>query len=179
MVYVNNKKKLILAISAFVIVAVGFGVFQLVNSFKRDQKEVEKNMTIVNENYEKFNQYIEQFNQKSEILQKEMKEELYYTTLTTKNVSIVKLLNEIDMIVNNIMQINNILKDKCQVYYKNAEVNQKCQSYNVSMENVELVYKGAVENYNKVITSYNEWTNKTGNTSYKKLPLYQPKSINI
>lgn len=173
----SSKKKIVIGIIVLIVVIIGVLIFNLVKSIEADKKIVEENMVTINENYDIFQKYIEQFNQKSELLQKEMGKELYYTSLSSKSTKIVKMLKELDEVVAKIMEINNILEDKCEIYYKDAEVNQKCQSFNVTVENVVTVYKGAIENYNKVVTSYNDWIKKQGNSTYKNLSPYQSKVI--
>ncbi len=174
----KHKKAIIITSVCLVIGLLLFGIFRFIKSMEEDRKEVEANQRLVNENYEKFNQYIEKFNSQSESLQKTMGSELYYMTLPSKNKSLVLGLTQLDTTVGNIEQVGKILEEKCQYYYSDTEVNQKCQSYKVSIENVMTLFKNAVNNYNKVVTSYNQWAIKQEGNTYSTLKEYQAKSIN-
>lgn len=147
------KKKVIIIV--IVILVILGGIIYFIGSIKRDQEQVLKNIDKVNTYYEEFSEYASKINEVrhrySDIISN-----TFYEELDNSNSEIVNLLDEYSGYIKYINNIKDNLDELCGNYYSDSSVNQKCVSYNNTMEYISVYYKNDIDGYNEIVNKYNE-----------------------
>jgi hypothetical protein len=142
---------------------------------KQEQKKSLENIQEISTLYDELNENALKFNSKKTEYDSIM-DTVFYTNFYTKNEEIVKILNEYDEILKDIITNGNNLKEKCAVYYSDADTTQKCNSYKISYESAVQVFLSDIERYNTLVENYNTWTEENG--KYEKITKFSAKSMN-
>lgn len=147
------KKKVIIIV--IVILIILGGIIYFIGSIKRDQEQVLKNIDKVSTYYEEFSEYASKINEVrhrySDIISN-----TFYEELDNSNSEIVNLLDEYSGYIKYINNIKDNLDELCGNYYSDSSVNQKCTSYNNTMEYISVYYKNDIDGYNEIVNKYNE-----------------------
>ncbi len=171
------KTKKIIFIVVFVLLlflGMTFGTIKLMHSLKNEKQKMKENKEEITIMYAKLNEKASSFNQKKEEYDYLMST-LYYTNVQEKNGAILKILNEYDAIIKEIMEIGNTLEDKCSISYAENEFVQKCNSYKISYESAMQIFKSDIKRYNTLVDNYNVWTEQ--NSKYKKIDKFVSKYV--
>ncbi len=127
-------------------------------SFKADKEEVSNRMEKVNENYEIFKREASNFNNTRDNLYNNSFAELYFETL---NLSINNCLIELEKYEQKLDEMGKIakeLKDNCgDIYFPEADINNKCQNYATSYEEMVNYFMNDIIQVNKNIEEYNKY----------------------
>lgn len=171
----KNKKVIIIVVAILAILfGIVFGIYKVVDSIKKDNLKVQQQIKEVDEYYTSLNNNAELFNEKKsefDVLMNDM----YYTTVSKNNDAILKILKEYDVIIGNIKENGNNLQQRCEIYYRDQDTMQKCNSYKISYESAMTVFIADVKRYNNFVKNYNEWTKE--NTTYKEISSFVSKNI--
>lgn len=171
----KNKKIIIIVIIVLLVIGgITFGIFNFVESLKKDAEQTKQQMKEIDNLYESLNNNAMLFNDKKTEYDKIMGD-IYYTTFPSKNEAILKILKEYDEIISNIQKDGNHLQDKCNAYYNSSDTMQKCTSYKISYESAMTLFIADLNRYNTLVENYNEWTKE--NTSYKQISTYVSKNV--
>ena len=101
---------------------------------------------------------------------------IYYANLS-KNAELIKTkMHNCEEVVTKIKSNNDKVEKLCTKYYPDEDINNKCDEYKKSYQQVFEVIKQDVANYNQMVDKYNEWT-KT-NPTYKQIERYQLGEVN-
>ncbi len=171
-----KKRNVILIIFIVLLIGMGIilGISKLFSAMKSENEEVKKNMEEIHFLYDDLNKNASLFNTKKEEYNSIMGT-LYYTNTQEKNSAIVKILNEYDTIIGEIIKIGNSLKEKCTFTYTDNEVVQKCNSYQISYESAMQVFKADIKRYNTLVENYNVWTKE--NPKYKTIEKFSSRYV--
>lgn len=151
------KKKVVIII--IVILVIFSGVIYFISSFKKDQNRVLENIDRVNTYY---NSFLDNVSKINEVRHKysNIISNTYVDDLDKNNDDIVIILDEYKDYINNILEVSEKLGKLCSNYYADSSVNQKCLSYNATIESINVYFKSDVDGYNDMVSKYNE---KSGN----------------
>lgn len=171
-----KKRNIILIVFIVLLISVGIvlGILKLFSAMKNENEEVKKNMEEIHLLYNDLNKNASLFNTKKEEYDLIMGT-LYYTNVQEKNSAIVKILNEYDTIIGEIIKIGNNLEEKCTFSYTDNEVIQKCNSYQISYESAMQVFKTDIKRYNTLVENYNVWTKE--NPKYKTIEKFSSRYV--
>lgn len=166
-----KKGKIITIVIVIIGILLGiiFGISKIISSIKEDQEKTRKQMEEISVYYDKLNENALSFNTKKQELDTLM-EATYYTTVPKNNPSFLKILEEYDAIISQIIENGNKLEEMCSIYYRDSDTMQKCSSYKISYESAMTVFKTDVERYNTLVENYNNWTKE--NPSYQTISAY-------
>lgn len=147
------KKKVVIII--IVILVIFGGVIYFISSFKKDQNRVLENIDRVNTYY---NSFLDNVSKINEVRHKysNIINDTYYDDLDKNNDNIVIILDEYKGYINDILDVSEKLEELCSNYYADSSVNQKCLSYNATIESINVYFKSDVDGYNDMVSKYNE-----------------------
>ena len=146
------KKKIIIVVVLIILIGV---ISYFVYSVKKDRQMVLDNMEKVNTYYEKFYKSSSKINEIRENYSNIITD-IYYEKLNEKNEEIISILNDYKKEKEDIKILSEKLDTLCKNYYSDNNINQKCQSYTVTMESINKYYDLDVDGYNNIIDKYNE-----------------------
>jgi len=170
----KNKVIIIIVVILAVLIGIAYGIFKVMDSIKQDKLKIEQQIKEINEYYNILNENATIFNSKKEQFDQLMNN-MYYETVSKNNDKVVNVLKEYDEIISKIKDSSNNLENRCNIYYKDAEVMQKCNSYKISYESAMTVFVADVKRYNNFVENYNKWTED--NTNHNKISTYVSKNI--
>lgn len=151
----NNKKiKLIIIIGIILVIIIILSLF--IMNIINDKKETDKNMEIINTNYNELSANVKEYNQIRTDLSGKLNNFIYekYPEEHNSYIEILNRYNEnIKKIDTNINNIDNL----CNVIYKDISINKICNSYKDTYEKLINLYISDLNNYNNKIVSYNEY----------------------
>ena len=147
-------KKKVIIIVIIILVILG-GIIYFIGSIKKDQEQVLKNIDKVNTYYDEFSEYASKINEVRHIYSYIISN-TFYEELDNSNSEIVSILDEYSGYIKDIKNISNNLDKLCGNYYNDSSVNQKCTSYNNTMEYLSVYYKNDIDGYNEIVKKYNE-----------------------
>lgn len=149
-----NKKKVIIAIVCVFLIVLF--ILVLIMNIVKERKELNNNMDVIKKNYSELSTNVATYNEiRTDLLEKlnnftyeaYPKEKEAYTEILTKY-------NEnIQKIDNNVSKIDQL----CTVIYKDISINKICDNYKLTYEKLINLYVDDLTNYNKKVTSYNEY----------------------
>lgn len=147
------KKKVVIIV--IIILVILSGVIYFISSLKKDQKQVLENIDRVNTYYNSFSDNVSKIN---EVRHKysDIIINTYYDDLDNNNDDIVIILDEYKGYINDILEVSEKLDELCNNYYADSSVNQKCLSYNATIESINVYFKSDVDGYNDMVSKYNE-----------------------
>ena len=151
----EKKSKKMIIIITILIILIG-GISLLIANIMKEKKESTKNIEIIEYNYNELSTNVSEYNQ----IRSDLSEKLnnfFYDKYPKEHETYVELLtkynNNIKKIDKNISNIN----DRCNVIYKDKNINSICNNYKVTYEKLINLYITDLTNYNNKITSYNEY----------------------
>ena len=151
----NNKKiKLIIIIGIILVTILILSLF-IINIIN-DKKETNKNMDIINNNYNELSTNVKEYNQIRTELSSKLNN-FIYEKYSEEHDSYVDILNRYNDNIKKIdLNIKNI-NDLCNVIYNDISVNKICNSYKDTYEKLINLYVSDLTNYNNKVSSYNEY----------------------
>lgn len=146
------KKRIIIVVILLVFIG---GLSYFIYSFSKDNKEVKKNIDIINKDYEEFYTLsMDIDNVRGEYAK--IIADSYYETLNDNSDKISELLNKYKDNINKIRKTEKELSKLCKIYYSINNVEQKCNSYKVTYKTINDYYKQDIDGYNSLVDKYNE-----------------------
>ena len=148
-------KKVIVVL--IILLVLGFGIF-VYTSFQKEQKISYENAKIIETNYAELTDNVNTYNE----IRKELNNKLssfFYDKFLKEKESYEEILSRYnDIIVKIDNNVSNI-DSKCNIIYKNIEINRVCNSYKTTYEKLINIYVKDLINYNNKIKGYNEYKN--------------------
>lgn len=171
-----KKNKLILVVVTILMIILGIilGIFKIIDSIKKDNLKIEQQIKEINEYYNNLDESASLFNSNKEQFDKLMNN-MYYVNVKEDNEKVLKVLEEYDEIISKIIDSSKNLENRCNIYYKDIEVMQKCNSYKISYESAMTIFKEDIKRYNNFVDNYNKWTED--NNNYNKISSFVSKEI--
>lgn len=154
----NTRKMayLFLGLGFVLLISGGFSSFLV--GLKADHQQVLRRMDDVSGVFESFSTNTTIFEDFREQLYGDVLENVYYDTMFQMDKDVKSKFEEYEGIVDDIKKDAKKLDDLCQeVYYPQADANNKCSNYKSIYEQVVNYFVGDVESYNENVTKYNEY----------------------
>ncbi len=149
-------KKVVSAVIILIIILLAVFIYL---SIQKEQELYKENISTIENNYSKLTDDVNNYNS----IRKELNDKItnfFYDKYLKEKESYEEILNKYNDIIvkidNDIANINS----KCDVIYKDIEINKICNSYKTLYEKLVNLYVKDINNYNHKITGYNEYANK-------------------
>ena len=173
----RSKKVKILVIIGITCIVWGF-ITMFISSVKKDQKEMNSRMDIINKSYKDFSKKIEEFNTMRDSLHKEFLDKVYYETLVTQDTEFKNKLKTYEELVSNIsLSTKDNLRKYCidDIYYSSSDVNSECAAFKLGYEEMVNSFVDDINQYNSNLVQYNAWLDSEGKTDSIHLEGYETK----
>ena len=160
------KKKLVLSfIIIFIIGSLGFGVFKFISDFNADKDLTKEKMNEILSNYDSFNATLLSFVQSRDYLY-ELRANTYVQDYAKNIAGWNGLIKAYEEDILKVEEASKKLKEPCKYEYGNPNVNSKCKLFKSTYEGAMNYYITDVKDYNKSVTTYNNYAEMYG---YEKL----------
>lgn len=157
----TKQVKILFSLGVFLI-AIGL-ITNFTMSFSADKEEVAKRMEKVDKNYKIFKREATNFSNTRDSLYDNVFAELYFETL---NLTINNCLIELEKYEQKLDEMGKIaekLKANCgDIYFPEADVNNKCQTYALSYEEMVNYFMNDIVQVNQNIEEYNKYNEENG-----------------
>ena len=169
------KNKKIITIIIVIIILITFVSFfsffavKFYRGYQEDKRKTNENLDIANITA---SDAID-FNAKREVLHNQIFVDNYYENMKPKVSEWEKLLDEYNVIVKNLDNDSNYLKDNCKtVKWLNNTVSTQCESFEFAYETIINSYISDINLYNESITGYNQWLKTNSNNELQPIEMY-------
>lgn len=166
------KKLVVLLIGMIVIILITLITINYINTNKERQNELNNNIVIVNENYDKLKISVNTFNDNRVNIYNNVLNKIYFEELENNYNNWNECFNNYEKSVIDMENIINSLDKVCNIEYFDNNVNKKCKNYKKTYEDVVNTFVLDVELYNKQLLEYNNLI-ESGSIKSNKVELYK------
>lgn len=142
---------------SLIVVGIVFGINKLKESTDKINKEYDKDVELLQTNYDNFINYITEFNDSRTELATLMKKAMYYEDLPDVSDNLNEFYVTYDSLIGKIVTSVENMNQACKREYMEVEYNDMCDSYQITYEKLLNIFYEDVKSYNKLITDYNTW----------------------
>ena len=154
-----NKKwiSVLLIIIVFLII---FGVVKFVVDLNKEKEMTEEVVSIINSSYQELQSNVIEYNKYRSLVGDSLSS-YYQDSFGDEYDKIVSEFEGYDKVVSNISNNIDVIKNNCgDKIFADSDVNDICNSYKSSYEEIVNVYVNDINNFNKFVNTYNS---ETGN----------------
>lgn len=176
----NKKHILILVLLGILSIVIGL-ILMFITNIKKDQQQLNNNISKINKDYANFKKDIEEVNKTRDELHKNILDTVYYESFESSENEYKKALYNYEKTVTDISKNYANLKGYCEVgiYYSSSDANSKCNAFNLGYEQLINTFVDDINMYNNNVKKYNNWLDEQQNTTSKKLEGYKTKKTYI
>lgn len=163
-----KKKIIIISLCVIVLGLLAFGIISFVLDYTKSKEEMEKNIVLIDTEYEKFKDQIDKFENTRDSIYESVFNEIYYETLKENIADFNILFSKYSDEITKIKDFSKTLGNACiNRLYQNANVNKKCISYINAYEESINAFISDVKIYNDHIEEYNKYLDEENNNENK------------
>lgn len=176
----NKKHILILVLLGILSIVIGL-ILMFITNIKKDQQQLNNNISKINKDYANFKKDIEEVNKTRDELHKNILDTVYYESFESSENEYKKALYNYEKTVTDISKNYANLKGYCEfgIYYSSSDANSKCNAFNLGYEQLINTFVDDINMYNNNVKKYNNWLDEQQNTTSKKLEGYKTKKTYI
>ena len=151
--------------SSVVIIIVILVISVVVIGINKEKRDINNNMEQIRKSYSFLTGSINKYNDiRTEYIDKTSV--LILDDFKDKHADFINILDQYNEVMKNIDSYISNINYRCMYLYNDNEINNICNSYKGIYEKVVNLYVNDLNNYNNLITKYNEYNEE-------KLPLYE------
>lgn len=131
-------------------------IILLITNISKERKTLNNNMEVIKYNYEELSKSVTEYNQiRTDLIEK--LNDFTFDTYSNIHNEYTVLLTKYNENIDKIDSYTNNINDKCNVIYKDKNVNNICNNYKAIYEKLINLYVTDLTNYNNKVANYNEY----------------------
>jgi len=160
----NKKMFVLVGVLVAMLVVVTFITIFIIN-LNKDKEIMDENQNIINFSYNNLKNEVSNYNElRNDVLQ--FINNFYFNTIADDYSNNVEILNKYNTSLGKITSEVKVLDDKCNVIYKDKDINTICTNYKTDYETIANLFMNDINNYNNKLSMYN-------NESEEKFALFK------
>ena len=155
------NKKWLSVILVIIVILIIFFVVKFVFDLNKEKEMTEEIVSLINSSYQKLQSNVSEYNKYRSLVSDSLSS-YYQDSFGDEYDEIVNEFKEYDKVISNISNNIDVIRDNCgDKIFADSDVNDICNSYKSSYEEIINVYVNDINNFNKFVNTYN---NETGNS---------------
>ena len=152
-----NKRWISVILIIIIILIIG-GIIKFIIDLNKEKAMTEETISLINSSYQELENNVREYNKYRGLISDNLSS-YYKDSFLAKYNDLISNFEEYDKIILNISNNIDTIKNNCgDSLFANSEINDICNSYKSSYEEIVNVYIGDINNFNKFVNTYNSET---------------------